>query len=76
MLGGFFGIIAAGPLYTYVLILFISVFMFQELLRLKRRIDKEREIPLFNLINWHFFLTALYMSIGITIKSKLPYLIF
>ncbi|KRX07089.1 hypothetical protein PPERSA_05253 [Pseudocohnilembus persalinus] len=76
MLGGFFAIIAAGPFYTYLLILLISILMFQELLRLKRRVDKEKEIPLFNIINWHFFFSALYYSVGSTVKAKLPHLIF
>lgn len=64
MLFGFFGIIAAGPIYSVVFIILLSFLMFDELLRLKRRKDKEQEIPLFHLINWYFFTISVYFSLG------------
>jgi phosphatidate cytidylyltransferase len=76
MLFGFFMVIAAGPLYSVMFIIMISILLFKELVNLKLREDKEKEIPFFRLINWYFFAITLYYQLGFLIKSKLPHLIF
>eukprot|EP00357_Protocruzia_adherens_P017521 CAMPEP_0114997188 /NCGR_PEP_ID=MMETSP0216-20121206/14757_1 /TAXON_ID=223996 /ORGANISM="Protocruzia adherens, Strain Boccale" /LENGTH=431 /DNA_ID=CAMNT_0002361535 /DNA_START=114 /DNA_END=1409 /DNA_ORIENTATION=- len=64
MLFGFFTIIRAGHFYAACLVIFLNTMMFKEVLSIKRHMEKDRQLPFFYLINWHFFTLALFALYG------------
>ncbi|KAG0616981.1 hypothetical protein M758_5G156700 [Ceratodon purpureus] len=64
MIGGFILIVYMGHLYIWAMIVVIQLYMAQELFALARAAQREKQIPGFRLLNWHFFLTAMLYVYG------------
>ncbi|WOK91813.1 hypothetical protein Cni_G00504 [Canna indica] len=71
MIGGFVFIIYMGHLYIWALIVVIQIFMAKELFNLLRRVNEERQLPGFRLLNWHFFFTAVLFTYGRFLSRQL-----
>lgn len=77
MIAGFAVIIAAGHLYCYLFLLFITCLIFSEITSLKRNYEREAKgIPLFKFLNWYFFLVFMFYFNGKVISAKLTKLVF
>jgi len=74
MLAVFILVVAAGHLYLTGLVFFLSLGIFKEILQLKRRVEKEKDIPLFRLLNWYFFLVTCFFLYGRWLRSRLDVL--
>lgn len=62
LLVSFIFIIALGHTYCSLLVFFVLIMLFKELLELKRNIEREKIIPNFYKISWYFFfLTVTYL---------------
>lgn len=59
MLVAFIIILALGHAYCAILVVFLLIFCFKELKALKRKKEFDRHIPLFNVLNWYFFVCTL-----------------
>lgn len=63
MIFGFLLIIAAGHLYCCLLVLFINICIFYEIISLKRNEHRDQKLPFFFIINWYFFaLTEVFVT--------------
>uniref|UniRef100_A0A7S3D8I4 Phosphatidate cytidylyltransferase n=1 Tax=Palpitomonas bilix TaxID=652834 RepID=A0A7S3D8I4_9EUKA len=71
MIGGFFLIIGAGHVYCWALVIFLKLMIFYEILRLKRRKEKEKAIPYFPLLNWYFFVVTIVFVHGKLLQDRL-----
>ncbi|XP_020253010.1 phosphatidate cytidylyltransferase 1-like [Asparagus officinalis] len=64
MIGGFAFIIYLGHLYIWAMIVVIQIFMAKELFNLLRKVNEDRQLPGFRILNWHFFFTAMLYTYG------------
>eukprot|EP00250_Pteridium_aquilinum_P001120 c11328_g1_i1 orf=222-1478(+) len=71
MIGGFILIVYMGHLYIWGMIVVIQVYMARELFTLAARSQKERQLPGFRLLNWHFFFTAMVYVYGRFLSKQL-----
>lgn len=71
MIGGFVFIIYMGHLYIWALIVVIQIFMARELFNLLRKVNEDRQLPGFRLLNWHFFFTAMLYTYGRFLSRQL-----
>lgn len=55
MIGGFVFIIYMGHLYIWAMIVVIQIFMAKELFNLLRKVNEDRQLPGFRLLNWYYF---------------------
>lgn len=63
MILSFLLILTAGHFYCCLLVLLINIFIFKEIIALKRNEQREAKLPCFSLINWYFFaVTELIMT--------------
>lgn len=75
MLGIFFLTIAAGHFYCCLLVLLINVWIFNEIISLKRNVENDRKLPFFFVINWYFFLLTLFFLMSMFLKDRILTLI-
>jgi len=71
MLGIFFLTIAAGHFYCCLLVLLINIWIFNEIVSLKRNVENDRKLPFFFVINWYFFVLTLMFLIALFLKDRL-----
>lgn len=71
MIGGFILILYMGHLYIWGMIVVIQIFMARELFALAARGQRERQLPGFRLLNWHFFFTAMIYVYGRFLSKQL-----
>jgi phosphatidate cytidylyltransferase len=71
MLAGFVAIVMSGHFYCTLLIFFVNVGIFREILSLKRNLDKETKIPYFMFLNWYFFSVAIFYEACQLLQHKL-----
>jgi Cytidylyltransferase family len=77
MVGGFILILCAGHFYCCLLVLFINICIFKEIIALKRNQQREAKLPYFSLINWYFFgvteliVTSLFISNKMILSSTI-----
>jgi phosphatidate cytidylyltransferase len=68
MVAAFIAILVAGHFYCCLLVIFINICIFKEIIALKRNEQREAKLPYFSIINWYFFgmteviLTSLFIS--------------
>ena len=62
---------SAGHLYASLLVFLVSVGIFRELIKIKRRQERDRKIPLFYLISWYFFAVCIFFLYPRYIEDKL-----
>ena len=55
MVLSFILILLAGHFYCCLLVLLINIFIFKEIIALKRNQQREAKLPYFSIINWYFF---------------------
>eukprot|EP00388_Colpodella_angusta_P024357 GDKJ01063716.1.p1 GENE.GDKJ01063716.1~~GDKJ01063716.1.p1 ORF type:complete len:500 (+),score=106.16 GDKJ01063716.1:38-1537(+) len=58
MLSGFIFINFMGHFYCILLVLMLTIGMFREILRIKRRVDKDTRLPFFYFLRWYIFVLA------------------
>lgn len=58
MLSGFIFINSMGHFYCSLLVLGLTIGMFREILRIKRRVDKDTRLPFFYFLRWYIFSLA------------------
>ena len=63
MISGFFLIITMGHIYCAILVLCIAFLMYKEIILLKRREEKEKNLALFSWIDWYFFAAFAFLMI-------------
>lgn len=56
----FLVILAAGPFYTSLLVLGLTVLVYREVIALKRNIEKDKKLPLFFVLRWYWFVLTIY----------------
>lgn len=74
MIGGFILIVYLGHLYIWGMIVVIQIVMAKELFTLAARAEKaqrEKQLPGFRLLNWHFFFTAMVYVYGRFLSKQL-----
>lgn len=71
MLGTFVFIIYMGHLYIWAMVLVIQIYMAKELFNLLRRVNEDKSLPGFRLLNWHFFFTAVLFAYGRFLSRQL-----
>ncbi|KAI5080593.1 hypothetical protein GOP47_0003776 [Adiantum capillus-veneris] len=71
MIGGFILILYMGHLYIWGMIVVIQIFMARELFALAARSQREKQLPGFRLLNWHFFFTAMLYVYGRFLSKQL-----
>lgn len=71
MIGGFILIVYLGHLYIWGMIVVIQIFMAKELFTLAARAQREKQLPGFRLLNWHFFFTAMVYVYGRFLSKQL-----
>jgi len=71
MLFGFIALITAGHLYASIAVMCLILRVTYEILELKRKAGRDKDILLVNFINWYFVGVTLYYSLGTWIKSLL-----
>lgn len=71
MIGGFALILYLGHLYIWGMIVVIQIFMAKELFTLAARSQREKQLPGFRLLNWHFFFTAMVYVYGRFLSKQL-----
>ncbi|KAJ3695359.1 hypothetical protein LUZ60_000736 [Juncus effusus] len=64
MIGVFILVIYLGHLYIWAMVVVIQIFMAKELFNLLRKVNEDRRLPWFRLLNWHFFFTAMLFTYG------------
>ncbi|CDP13780.1 unnamed protein product [Coffea canephora] len=64
-------ILYMGHLYICAMVVVIQIFMTGELFSLSRRVNEERQLPGFRLLNWHFFFTAMLHVYGRILSQHL-----
>ncbi|KAL3508441.1 hypothetical protein ACH5RR_027842 [Cinchona calisaya] len=64
-------ILYMGHLYICATVIVIQIFMTAELFSLRRRVNEERHLPGFRLLNWHFFFTAMLYVYGRILSQHL-----
>ena len=62
---------SAGHLYASLLVFLVNVGIFRELIKIKRRKERDRKIPLFYLISWYFFAVCIFFLYPRYIEDKL-----
>ncbi|XP_072090996.1 phosphatidate cytidylyltransferase 2-like [Arachis hypogaea] len=60
-----------GHLYITAMVVVIQIFMAKELFNLLRRAHEDRQLPVFRLLNWHFFFTAMLFVYGRILSPRL-----
>ncbi|MCO5572486.1 hypothetical protein L7F22_026241 [Adiantum nelumboides] len=71
MIGGFILILYMGHLYIWGMIVVIQIYMARELFTLAARSQREKQLPGFRLLNWHFFFTAMVYVYGRFLSKQL-----
>jgi phosphatidate cytidylyltransferase len=74
MLLGFIGFIMLGNFYCALLVLFIIMAIFKELLDLSRYKDRNNEVKNYYLVSWYFFLLCIYYFYIKILNDKLIHL--
>lgn len=72
MLVGFATVFSMGHLYAGILVLFLIFGMFREVVQIKRRYEKENEIPITPFLNWYLFGVTVYYFVGKLLLVKMP----
>jgi len=63
MIAPFLLIILSGHLYCSILVLILTCVIFNEIIRLKRNIEKDNKLPFFYVLRWYFFcITVFFVS--------------
>lgn len=60
-----------GHSYASMLIFVINVLIFRELINIKRREQRDRQIPYFNFMIWYFFAVCIFYLYGRIFEDKL-----
>lgn len=71
MLIGFITVIMSGHIYCLMFLVVINVGIYNEIISIKRRKDKDLMIPFSNALNWYFLFVSIYYLYGKIIGSKL-----
>lgn len=71
MIAGFMFILYMGHLYIWAMIVVLQIFMARELFILARAAQREKQLPGFRLLNWHFFFTAMVYVYGRFLSKQL-----
>ncbi|KAH7351997.1 hypothetical protein KP509_19G024300 [Ceratopteris richardii] len=71
MIGGFIFILYLGHLFIWGMIVVIQILMAKELFALAARAQREKQLPGFRLLNWHFFFTAMVYVYGRFLSKQL-----
>ncbi|KAK1285185.1 Phosphatidate cytidylyltransferase [Acorus calamus] len=71
MIGGFVLIIYMGHLYIWAMVVVIQFFMTKELFNLLRKVNEDRQLPGFRILNWFFFFTAMLFTYGRFLSRQL-----
>ncbi|KAJ7520139.1 hypothetical protein O6H91_20G068400 [Diphasiastrum complanatum] len=64
MIGGFILVLYMGHMYIWAMIVGIQILMAHELFTFARAAQREKQLPGFRLLNWHFFFTAMVYVYG------------
>lgn len=71
MVGLFILILSAGHFYCCLLVFFINICIFKEIISLKRNANREAKLPYFFIINWYFFAVTELLVTSIFISHKM-----
>ncbi|KAJ1972305.1 phosphatidate cytidylyltransferase [Dimargaris verticillata] len=64
MIGGFFAIIASGPIAVILMVLGIQILVFKEVISLASMPNRERKLPWARALNWYMLLATNYYLYG------------
>ena len=71
MIVGFVVIFMMGHAYASILVFLINIMVFRELINIKRREQRDRQIPYFNFMIWYFFVVCIFYLYGRIFQDKL-----
>jgi hypothetical protein len=64
-------ILSAGHAYCCLLVLFINICIFKEIIALKRNSQREAKLPYFYIINWYFFAVTELLATCLLLSHKM-----
>lgn len=71
MVVGFITTIAAGHFYCCVLVLVTNMYIFREILALRRDVTRDKKLPYFFVINWYFFFLTFFSVSLLFLRDKI-----
>jgi phosphatidate cytidylyltransferase len=71
LIAGFILVILAGHLWCGILVVFISMGIYKEIIGLKRNVEKDRKLPLFYGLRWFFYFVTLFYVLKRVLAEQL-----